>query len=246
MLDAVAIIPARYGSTRFPGKPLAMIDGVMMVERVYRSAREALGRAVVATDDERIFDAVKGFGGEAVMTSVTCPNGTARVAEAYRLLGCSESIVVNVQGDEPFVRPAQIRAVADVLDRLPEADISTLALRFDPAEGFESLFDPNRVKMVRDVDGRALYFSRSIVPYVRDVPWQKWIETATFHIHVGMYGFRGDVLGRLVELPQSPLDVAENLEQLRWLYHGYRIYTAETTIRTYPVDTPADLGKFKI
>lgn len=241
--DAIAIIPARYGSTRFPGKPLAMVNGVMMVERVYRSAREALGRAVVATDDERIFDAVRGFGGEAVMTSLSCQNGTARVAEAYRLLGCSESIVVNVQGDEPYVLPQQIRDVAGVLERVPEADISTLALKFDPREGFESLFDPNRVKMVRDRDGRALYFSRSIVPYVRDVPWQQWIEEATFYIHVGMYGFRGDVLGRLEHLPPSPLEKAENLEQLRWLYDGYRIYTAETTVRTYPVDTPQDLEK---
>lgn len=245
MCDAIAIIPARYGSTRFPGKPLAMVDGVMMVERVYRSALEALGRAVVATDDERIMEAVRGFGGEAVMTSRSCPNGTARVAEAYRVLGCRESIVVNVQGDEPYVRPEQIRAVAEVLMERSEADISTLALRFDPAEGFEALFDPNRVKMVRDAEGRALYFSRSIVPYVRDVPWQQWIETTTFHIHVGMYGFRGEVLERLVQLPPSPLDEAENLEQLRWLYNGYSIYTAETTIRTYPVDTPDDLEKLK-
>ncbi len=245
MCDTIAIIPARYGSTRFPGKPLAMVDGVMMVERVYRSALEALGRAVVATDDERIMEAVKGFGGEAVMTSRSCPNGTARVAEAYRTLGCSESIVVNVQGDEPYVRPEQIRAVAGVLMERSEADISTLALRFDPAEGFEALFDPNRVKMVRDAEGRALYFSRSIVPYVRDVPWQEWIGTTVFHIHVGMYGFRGEVLERLVQLPPSPLDVAENLEQLRWLYNGYSIYTAETVIRTYPVDTPEDLEKLK-
>lgn len=243
MCDAIAIIPARYGSTRFPGKPLAMVDGVMMIERVYRSAAEALGRAVVATDDERIFDAVKGFGGEAVMTSADCPNGTARVAEAYRRLGCKADIVVNVQGDEPYVRPGQIRDVARVLEERPDADISTLALRFDPAEGFESLFDPNRVKMVRDDDGRALYFSRSIVPYVRDVPWQQWIEATTFYIHVGMYGFRGEVLGRVAGLSPSPLDKAENLEQLRWLYHGYRIYTAETTVRTYPVDTPEDLEK---
>ncbi len=243
MLDAIAIIPARYGSTRFPGKPLAMVDGVMMVERVYRSAREALGRAVVATDDERIAEAVRSFGGEAVMTSVTCANGTERVAEAYRLLGCSESIVVNVQGDEPYVRPGQIRDVAEVLVHHPEADISTLALKFDPAEGFDALFDPNRVKMVRDAEGRALYFSRSIVPYVRDVPWQKWIETTEFHIHVGMYGFRGEVLGRLAGLTPTPIDAAEKLEQLRWLYHGYRIYTAETTIRTYPIDTPADLER---
>lgn len=241
--DMIAIIPARYGSTRFPGKPLAIVDGVMMVERVYRSAKEALGRAVVATDDERIFDAVRGFGGEAVMTSADCPNGTVRVAEAYHRLGCDAGIVVNVQGDEPYVRPEQIRDVARVLVEHPEADISTLALRFDPEEGFESLFDPNRVKVVRDSVGCALYFSRSIVPYVRDVPWQQWVESTTFYIHVGMYGFRGNVLGRLADMAPSPLDKAENLEQLRWLYHGFSIYTAETSIRTYPIDTPADLEK---
>ena len=243
MPDAIAIIPARYGSTRFPGKPLAIVNGVMMVKRVYRSAREALGRAVVATDDERIFDAVRGFGGEAVMTSPSCQNGTARVAEAYRLLGCSESIVVNVQGDEPYVLPQQIKDVAGVLERVPEADISTLALKFDPCEGFESLFDPNRVKMVRDRDGRALYFSRSIVPYVRDVPWQQWIEAATFIYTWGCMVF--------VEMCSAGLSICRRrlstrpriLNNCDGCMRGYRIYTAETSVRTYPVDTPQDLEK---
>lgn len=241
--DVIAIIPARYASTRFPGKPLAIIDGVTMIERVYRSAEAAVGRVVVATDDERIRTAVEAFGGEVVMTSPDCPNGTARVAEAYRTLGEPAEIVVDVQGDEPFVQSAQIADVARVLIDNPDVKISTLALQFDPAEGFESLFDSNRVKMVLDGEGRALCFSRSIVPYVRDVPWQEWIYTTTFHIHVGLYGFRGSELTRLVSLAPSPIDTAENLEQLRWLYNGYEIRTAMTTVRTYPVDTPEDLER---
>lgn len=241
--DVIAIIPSRYGSTRFPGKPLAMISGRPMIEHVYRAAVAALGRAVVATDDERIAEAVRGFGGEAVMTSADCPNGTARVIEAYRKLGRPAGVVVNVQGDEPFILPGQIASVAQVLADNPEAQIATLALRFDPAEGFESLFDPNRVKMVRDAEGRALYFSRSIVPYVRDVAWQEWIDRVMFYIHVGLYAYRGEVLESLAGLEPSPLDRAENLEQLRWLHHGYTIHTAVTTTRTYPIDTPADLEK---
>lgn len=243
--DVIAIIPARYASTRFPGKPLAMIDGMTMIERVYRTAVEAVGRAVVATDDERIRSAVLAFGGEVVMTSPDCPNGTARVAEAYRLLGEPAEIVVDVQGDEPYVLPEQIADVARILTEHPDVGISTLALRFDPSEGFDALFDPNRVKMVRDSEGRALYFSRSIVPYVRDVPWQEWIDKATFYIHVGLYGFRGSELERLVALEPSPLDRAENLEQLRWLYNGYTIRTALTDVRTWPVDTPEDLERIR-
>lgn len=238
---AIAIIPARYGSTRFPGKPLARIGGMNMIERVWRTASQALGRAVVATDDERILNEVTRAGGEAVMTSPDCPDGTSRVAEAYSLIGAPPGIVVNVQGDEPLITVEHIRSVARVLADRPGADIATLALKFDPAEGFEALFNPNRVKLVRDASGKALYFSRSIVPYVRDVPWQEWIQSTEFYIHIGLYAFRGTDLQRLVSLPSTPLDRAEKLEQLRWLYHGYSIHTALTNTPTYPIDTPADL-----
>lgn len=239
--DIIAIIPARYASSRFPGKPLADIAGLSMIERVYRAASSAASRVAVATDDERIGQEVKRFGGEAVMTSAYCPNGTARVAEAYRLMGAPAGIIVNVQCDEPFIIPEQISSVARVLQENDDASISTLALRFDPSEGFESLFDPNRVKIALDAERRALYFSRSIVPYVRDYQWQQWIANVTFYIHIGLYAFRGKVLDRLISLPPSPLEQAERLEQLRWLYHGYAIRTALTTTRTYPIDTPADL-----
>lgn len=240
-MSTIAIIPARYGSSRFPGKPLAMIGGRSMIEHVWRAASDAVDRVVVATDDGRIADVVEGFGGEAVMTSVNCANGTERVAEAYAKVGNGEDIVVNVQGDEPTIQPAHIASVAEALKAKDIAQIATLALEFDPAEGLERLSDPNRVKLVRDREGMALYFSRSIVPYLRDVPWQEWHRRAKFYIHIGLYAFRANLLHELVELPQSPLEQAEKLEQLRWLGHGYHIATAVTTTPTHPVDTPEDL-----
>lgn len=240
--DVIGIIPARYGSTRFPGKPLARLGGKSMIEHVWRHASEALRRVVVATDDERIAAEVERFGGEAVMTSPCCANGTGRVLEAYRTLRATESIVVNIQGDEPLISPADIRATATLLADTPEAAVATTVCRFDPASGFEALFSPARVKTVVDARGFALYFSRSIVPYVRDADWRKWLDTYTdYLIHTGLYAFRAETLPRLVELPESPLERAEKLEQLRWLWAGYRIITLRSASQPHPVDTPADL-----
>lgn len=248
-VHALAVIPARYGSTRFPGKPLALIGGRPMIEYVYTTALEAVGAAVVATDDERVFDVVTSFGGRALMTSASCPNGTARVAEAICKLAPDErpSIVLNVQGDEPMVSVSQLRSVLDVLERTPEADIGTLALQVAATESYSSLADPNRVKMVLsdpayDPDVRqALYFSRSVIPYVRDCDPALWPRVTHFHIHIGIYAFRAERLASLVSLPPTALDKAENLEQLRWLAHGRRIVAAVTDTPTHPVDTPADL-----
>ncbi|MCM1255653.1 MAG: 3-deoxy-manno-octulosonate cytidylyltransferase [Duncaniella sp.] len=198
--DFIGIIPSRFGSTRFPGKPLALIDGVSMIERVYRQASLALDRVLVATDDERIRKAVEQFDGEVVMTSPDCQNGTQRVAEAFRKVGSYEKVVINIQGDEPFIHPGQIEGVMKLFMEKPDVKIGTLAYQFDPAEGFEALFNPNRVKMTMDDSGRVLYFSRSIIPYVRNYKWQEWLYHATFYTHIGLYGFRAEVLEEIVGL----------------------------------------------
>lgn len=242
-MDFIGIIPARYASTRFPGKPLADLGGKSMIERVYRQASLALDHVVVATDDTRIEDAVKSFGGQVVMTGTHHRSGTDRCYEAYCRLGCKAEVVINIQGDEPFVEPRQIEALKQCFEgpQGAQTQIATLVRRFDPSKGFEALFDPNTPKVVMDDNLRALYFSRSIIPYVRNYPWQEWLSKATFYTHVGMYAYRASTLANLVALPQSPLEIAESLEQLRWLQGGYAIQTAITDCETIGIDTPADL-----
>lgn len=239
----LGIIPARYASSRFPGKPLADIGGMTMIERVYRQASKALDSVIVATDDSRIYDEVKRFGGEVVMTSEAHRSGTDRCYEAYVKSGSDADVVINIQGDEPFIDPAQIEAVMQCFVEEPTTPIATLVRRFDPALGWDALFNPNTPKVVLDNDGNALYFSRSIIPYVRGHEWTEWIDSAVFHTHVGLYAYRADVLGEITSLPQSPLELAESLEQLRWLQNGYRIATALTTSPTIGIDTPADLER---
>lgn len=240
MTRFIAIIPARYASTRFPGKPLADLGGKPVIQHVVEQARKAIDRVVVATDDERILDAVHAFGGEAVMTSAEHRCGTDRVLEAFRNLGSPADVVINVQGDEPFIDPSQIRSLMQCFDN-PSCDIATLARRFDPALGFEALFDPNLVKVVFGLDGRALYFSRSIIPYVRSVDWKQWLDKTVFYSHVGIYAYRADVLGKITSLPPSEHEVGESLEQLRWLDNGFNINVAVTDCPTVGIDTPADL-----
>jgi 3-deoxy-D-manno-octulosonate cytidylyltransferase len=239
----IGIIPARYASSRFPGKPLADIGGMTMIERVYRQASKALDSVMVATDDSRIYDEVKRFGGEVVMTSEAHRSGTDRCYEAYVKSGSDADVVINIQGDEPFIDPAQIEAVMQCFVDEPTTPIATLVRRFDPALGWNALFNPNTPKVVLDNDGNALYFSRSIIPYVRGHEWTEWIDSAVFHTHVGLYAYRADVLGEITSLPQSSLELAESLEQLRWLQNGYRIATALTTAPTIGIDTPADLER---
>ncbi len=239
-LKFAGLIPARYASSRFPGKPLADIGGMTMIERVYRQVSKAIDTVAVATDDERIAQVVRGFGGTVVMTSDKHRSGTDRICEAYHNLGLDADVVINIQGDEPFIDPRQINALKECFDD-PATDIATLARIYDKEGGFEGLFDPNLVKLVRDDDGNALYFSRSIIPYVRGYEWQQWLDHATFLTHVGMYAYRAHVLDEITRLPQSTLELAESLEQLRWLQNGYRIKVALTDIPTIGIDTPEDI-----
>jgi 3-deoxy-manno-octulosonate cytidylyltransferase (CMP-KDO synthetase) len=233
----VGIIPARFHSTRLPGKPLALIAGRPMIEHVYRRAQEArqLDAVVVATDDDRVASAVDAFGGTAVMTAVDHATGTDRLAEVARALSCE--VVVNVQGDEPLIEPSTIDAVVRLLLDRPEDVMSTVRRRIeDPAD----LTNPSVVKVVTDTRGYALYFTRSAVPYVRPghpapVYWR----------HLGLYGYRRAFLLKIATVPSSPLERAEGLEQLRALEHGHRISTAETTADSIGVDTPTDLERVR-
>ena len=236
----IGIIPARYASTRFPGKPLADLGGKTMIERVYTRVASVMDNVAVATDDERILKAVEAFGGRAVMTSTEHRSGTDRCREAARLLGNDADVVVNIQGDEPFIAPSQLISLMDSFSD-PKVRIASLARPFDPARGFEALFDPNTPKVVMDNDMNALYFSRSIIPYVRNHKWEEWLGHAKFYTHVGLYGYRRETLEEISALPQSSLELAESLEQLRWLQAGYKIRMSLTEEPTIGIDTPADL-----
>lgn len=242
-MKCIGIIPARYESTRFPGKPLALLAGKPVLEHVYRQAEAAgLDGVAVATDDDRIREAVEAFGGNVVMTRGNCRCGTERACDACIALGVTPDIVINVQADEPFIRAAQIRALRECIES-SQAEIATLVSRFDPARGFEALFDPNTTKVVRDDAGHALWFSRSIVPYVRKYKWTEWLSHAEFFTHMGVYAYRWPVLEHVAALPPSSLEMAESLEQLRWLQNGYKITTILTDSAGVSIDTPADLEK---
>lgn len=236
----IGIIPARYASTRFPGKPLADICGMTMIERVYRQVKKEIDDVWVATDDERIFKAVKDFGGNVVMTSTNHKSGTDRCYEAYKNIKSDADVVINIQGDEPFIDPSQLVSIKKCFDR-NETQIATLVRPFDPTLGFEALFDNNVVKVVLDNDMNAIYFSRSIVPYIRNHPWQEWLAHHEFYTHIGLYAFRVDVLSQITKLPQSTLETAESLEQLRWIQNGYKIRVDKSSCPTIGIDTPADL-----
>ena len=240
----MGIIPARYASSRFPGKPLADIGGITMIERVYRQVKKELDQVFVATDDDRIFDTVQSFGGKAIMTSTEHRSGTDRVNEAYHEIDTDANIIINIQGDEPFVAPEQIATIKKCFDD-PDTQIATLARKYDAANGFEGLFDPNKVKVIFDNNDFAIYFSRAILPYVRNYKWNEWLQHRDFYIHVGMYAYRSDVLDNVTKLPQSSLELAESLEQLRWLQNGYKIKVALTDAPTFGIDTPEDLEQAK-
>ncbi len=227
----IGIIPARYASSRFPGKPLADICGKTMIERVYVQASKELDEVYVATDDNRIADAVAAFGGKAVMTSTEHRSGTDRCYEAYRNIGSDADVVINIQGDEPFIDPSQISVLKGCFDD-ESTELATLVRSFDPSRGFDALFDNNM---------HALYFSRSIIPYVRNHEWKEWPDKAVFYTHVGMYAYRIDTLAKITSLPQSSLEIAESLEQLRWLQNGLKIKVGITDCPTIGIDTPADL-----
>lgn len=234
-MKVAGIIPARYGSTRFPGKPLALIGGKTMIQRTCEQAlQSSLDAVVVATDDVRIFDEVQRFGGRAVMTRPDHRSGTDRCREALDLIDEGFDAIVNIQGDEPFIDPRQIDQVADLI-RQPETTLATLARKIvDPTR----LNDPNTVKVVFDLNGNALYFSRYAIPYVRE-------EAEIDHYqHIGIYAYKADTLRAVAALPAGRLEQAESLEQLRWLENGLRIKVAVTSIQaSYGIDTPDDLRR---
>ncbi len=239
----LGIIPARYGSTRFPGKPLADIGGKPMIQRVYEQVCQTLSTVYVATDDERIDQAVKAFGGKVVMTSVDHQSGTDRCAEALRKIVALEEeqyyAVINIQGDEPFISPLQIEKLAGCF----ENSATELATLVKPVQVKEDLFNPNKPKVVVSKDRYALYFSRSPIPYLRGEAEEKWVEKHRYFNHIGLYGYRSDILNEITELPIGVLEAAESLEQLRWLENGYTIRVEETDEQAVAIDTPEDLEK---
>lgn len=235
----VGIIPARYASTRFPGKPLAMLGGKTVIERVYTQVADVLDDAYVATDDARIFDTVTGFGGKAVMTRTDHKSGTDRIEEAVEKIGGQWDVVVNVQGDEPFIQRSQIDTLCRCFDD-EDTQIATLGKPFDSMEAVDN---PNSPKIVTDLRGYALYFSRSVIPYVRGAEHDAWMGHYPYLKHLGIYAYRREVLEAVTRLPQSPLELAESLEQLRWLQHGYKIKVGTTDVETIGIDTPDDLAR---
>lgn len=241
-MKILGVIPARYASTRFPGKPLADIGGKSMIQRVYEQAEQAadLDEVLVATDDARIFRHVQKFGGEAVMTSPDCNSGTERIVEVARSYPECGAFV-NIQGDEPFIDPVQIDQVCGLLATTGPR-IATL-LR--PMQDLGLLHNPNVVKVVRAADGRAMYFSRSPIPYLRNESPEDWSKANSFYQHIGIYGYTAEAIAAIAEMPPSVYEAAESLEQLRWLEHGLPIYTALTTVETLAVDTPEDLERIR-
>lgn len=241
-MKSLAIIPARYASTRFPAKPLATLGGKLIIQRVYEQVKRAVEDVVVATDDDRIMAAVEAFDGRAVMTSTEHRSGTDRCYEALQKVGGDYDIVINVQGDEPFIQPEQIRSLVSCFED-EATDIATLVKPFTPEDGIEALENPNSPKVVISRDMKAIYFSRSVIPYIREVERTEWLTKHTFYKHIGMYAFRAKTLGEVTALAQSSLELSEKLEQLRWLESGYRIGVGITYIETIGIDTPDDLRR---
>ena len=240
----VGIIPARYASTRFPAKVLAMLNGKTVIQRVYEQVKDCFDDLYIATDDSRIAEAVAAFGGKYVMTSENCKNGTERCYEACCNLGIDCDVVVNVQGDEPFIQCKQIEALISCFSD-ERTDIATLVKPFEVADGWEKLSNPNSPKVVLDDRNFAMYFSRSVVPYLRGVEQEQWLANHTFYKHLGVYAYRLNVLKELTTLEQTPLEKMESLEQLRWLENGYKIKVGVTNIETVGIDTPEDLERAK-
>lgn len=239
-MKALGIIPARYASSRYPGKPLVDLGGMSMIQRVYEQAKKSsLAQVVVATDDARILEHVQQFGGQAVLTSDQHQSGTDRCHEAYHLIQQEFDVVVNIQGDEPFIQPQQINKIISCFSG-PQDQIATL---IKPIKDPEELFNPNSPKVVIGAQGQALYFSRQPIPYLRGVDPADWLTNHLFYKHIGIYGYRAEVLSRLTQLAPSLLEKAESLEQLRWLEHGFRIKTAVTDLETIGIDTPEDMAK---
>lgn len=242
-MNFIGIIPARFQSTRFPGKPLAYLGDKLIVQWVYENAKKVLDHVYVATDDERIFQAVEAFGGKAVYTSADHQSGTDRCAEAARILAgkLKFDVVINIQGDEPFIHPEQVESLRNCFNS-PETEIATL---IKPIISAAEITNINRPKVVINKNGEAMYFSRSPIPFVRDFQPEEWLARNTFYSHIGMYAYRSHILQELTQLEVGVLEKVESLEQLRWLENGYRIKTAQTQFENIGIDTPEDLENAK-
>lgn len=239
-MKVLGIIPSRYASTRFPSKPLHMIKGKTMIQRVWEQAwKSKLDAVVVATDDIRIADEVLKFGGQYVMTDPKHRSGTDRCREALYTVEEQYDAVVNIQGDEPFIDPQQINQVIDLISR-DDTQIASLAKRI---EDKDELFSPNTVKVVMDKQGYALYFSRNPLPFMRDLDHEKWLEKGEFYKHIGLYAYKTDVLCKIAAMQSIPLETAESLEQLRWLENGLRIRMGITQLESISIDTQEDLER---
>lgn len=241
-MTTLGIIPARYASTRFPGKPLVDIAGKSMIRRVYEQAKkcELLSEVIVATDDQRISDHVKGFGGEVMMTSSDHQSGTDRCAEVAEKHPQYE-VIINIQGDEPYINPEQITKLISCFND-PSAQIATL---IKEVLNDDELHNVNSPKVIINKNSEAIYFSRSPLPHIRGQEPQNWLQHFTYFKHIGIYGYRAGILQQITRLPVSSLEKAESLEQLRWIENGYRIKVAETEIETFAIDTPEDLEKLQ-
>lgn len=237
----VGIIPARYASTRFPGKPLIDIEGKTMLQRVYEQAAKSklLNKVVVATDDERIFNHVKSFSGEVVMTAEHHPSGTDRCMDALQQLAGNYNYVINIQGDEPFIVPEQIDELAAVL----QDGTTELATQMIAVDSYEILFDKGEVKIVLNTNNEALYFSRMVIPFIKGVEEKEWHLHHQYYRHVGMYAYRKDILQKITQLPVAALEKAESLEQLRWIENGFTIKCVVTKYDSHCIDTPEDVVK---
>jgi 3-deoxy-manno-octulosonate cytidylyltransferase (CMP-KDO synthetase) len=239
----LGLIPARYASTRFPGKPLADMAGKPMIQRVYEQVSGLLDDLAVATDDTRIFQAVQAFGGKAVMTSPNHRSGTDRCCEAATKIGGGDfEVVINIQGDEPFIQPAQIELLKACFED-DKTQIATLVKPFPVDVDFETLLNPNTPKVILNRNREAIYFSRSVIPYIRGQHHSEWLQSFVFYRHIGIYAYRSGVLGEITALPPSDLERAESLEQLRWIENGYTIKAGITDTETTGIDTPEDLEK---
>lgn len=240
-MKTIGIIPARYASTRFPGKPLIDIGGKSMIQRVYEQAKKAkrLTDVVVATDDVRIEAHVKAFGGNVVMTSETHQSGTDRCFEALQKYGSGVDVVINIQGDEPFIQPEQIDLLASCFDT-NEVGLATLVKKITT---YDELFNVNTPKVLLDKNQNAIYFSRQTIPHVRGKETTQWIDYQVFFKHIGIYGYTSQALAEITQLKTSNLELAEGLEQLRWVENGYKIRTKQTDIENVAIDTPEDLKK---
>lgn len=241
VMKFLALIPARYASTRFPAKPLATLGGKPIIQRVYERVARVFPEVCVATDDDRIFQTVTQFGGRAVMTSESHRSGTDRCFEAYTNLGSDADVIVNVQGDEPFIAASQLEAVMSCFED-ETTEIATLVKPFASDTPIDVLENPNTPKVVVGDEGQALYFSRSVIPYLRGVDRNEWAAHHTYLKHIGLYAYRAEALRRITALPQGDLEKCESLEQLRWLQAGLRIRVATTEVETIGIDTPEDLA----